>query len=283
MTETFRIAGAQIDIHLGNKSANFEHMVARMEEAAAAGARLVIFPECALTGYCFDSLEEALPFAEVLPGVTTEQMQGICQRLDVHVVFGLLERRTNENGTELFNAAALVGPEGLVAGYRKIHLPHLGVDHFVTPGDRPFAVHDIHGVRVGLNICYDSAFPESARVMSLLGADLIILPTNFPPGAECVIGHVIHARAMENGVYFAAVNRIGTERGFKFLGGSKICDPDGHAVAAAGAAEETLIYADLDIGRSRNKQRVRVPGRHFIDRFVDRRPEMYGPLVKPLP
>ncbi|MDA0658060.1 MAG: carbon-nitrogen hydrolase family protein [Planctomycetota bacterium] len=280
MSETFRIAGAQIDIQLGNKTANLAHMIGKMEEAAAASARLVIFPECALTGYCFDSFEEGLPYAEPIPGESTEQMQRVCQRLNLHVVYGLLERCAAEGGPKMFNAAALVGPAGLVASYRKIHLPHLGVDHFVTPGDRPFAVHDLDGVRVGLNICYDSAFPESARVMSLLGADLIILPTNFPPGAECVIGHVIHARAMENGVYFAAVNRIGNERGFEFLGGSKICDPDGHAVATAGVSEEALIYADLDVRRSRDKQRVRAPGRHSINRFTDRRPEMYGRLVE---
>ena len=75
----------------------------------------------------------------------------------------------------------LIGPEGVVASYRKVHLPFLGIDMFVTPGDRPFAVHGAGEVRVGMHICYDGSFPEAGRVMSLLGADLLALPTNWPP------------------------------------------------------------------------------------------------------
>jgi predicted amidohydrolase len=177
---------------------------------------------------------------------------------------------------KLFNACVLIGPDGIVAGYRKIHLPFLGIDRFTDPGDRPFSVHSAGELRVGMNICYDSAFPESARVMALDGADLIALPTNFPPGAECMAAHVANTRAMENNVYYACVNRVGTERGFPFIGQSKICDPSGRLLAEAAHTNEEILYADIDIQRARTKRIVRVPDKHIIDRFNDRRPEMYG-------
>ncbi len=98
---------------------------------------------------------------------------------------------------------------------------------FTTPGNRPFAVQDAGDLRVGMNICYDASFPEAARSLALLGADLIVLPTNWPPGSECTAACCINARALENGVFYLAVNRVGTERGFRFIGQSRICDPTG--------------------------------------------------------
>jgi predicted amidohydrolase len=117
--------------------------------------------------------------------------------------------------------------------------------------------------------------------MALLGADLIVLPTNWPPGAECVASHVINTRAMENAVYFLAVNRVGTERGFEFIGGSRICAPDGSTLASADHREEVILYAEIDPSRARQKTTVRKPGEHAIDRMADRRPEMYAELLKP--
>src|SRR6202030_44525 len=108
--------------------------------------------------------------------------------------------------------------------YRKAHRPFLGVDRFTAPGDRPFAVHDLGGLRVGIHICYDGSFPESARVLTLLGADLVVLPTNWPPGAAGTAKYLVPARALENQVFYAAVNRVGTERGFAFIGRTRIID-----------------------------------------------------------
>jgi predicted amidohydrolase len=93
--------------------------------------------------------------------------------------------------------------------------------------------------------------------------------------------HAVPTRAMENGVYFAAVNRVGTERGFQFIGRSSICAPNGDVLARASASDEEILYADIDPARARNKRIVRVPSKHVIDRMADRRPEMYGPLVEP--
>jgi predicted amidohydrolase len=139
-------------------------------------------------------------------------------------------------------------------------------------------VHSAGALRVGMNICYDSAFPEAARCLALLGADLIALPTNWPPGAECMAQHAIRTRAMENAVYYAAVNRVGEERGFRFIGLSSICGPNGDVLAESSGTEEEILYAEIDPARARRKRIVRVPDKHEIDRFADRRPEMYGPL-----
>jgi predicted amidohydrolase len=144
-------------------------------------------------------------------------------------------------------------------------------------------VHEADGLRIGMHICYDGGFPESARVLTLLGADLIVLPTNWPPGAECMAGCAVNTRAMENHVYYAACDRVGHERGFRFLGLSKICDPRGQVLAEAPHDREEILYAEIDPSQARNKRIVRVPGLHVIDRLGDRRPEMYGPLVAPVP
>ena len=272
-----RIAAFQIDVALGNVSRNLERMSAGLKTAVEEGARLAIFPECSATGYCFNSAEEARALAEPIPGPITQQVVAACREHGLWAVFGMIEA----DGERIFNAAVLAGPDGVAGVYRKVHLPYLGLDMFTTPGDRPFAVHEVEGVRIGMNICYDAAFPEAARCLAILGADLIVLPTNWPPGAGCVACSGISTRAMENAVYYAAVNRIGVERGFRFIGQSSICAPDGSVLASAGALEETVMFADIDVTRARRKLVIRVPDKHEIDRLADRRPEMYTPLTQP--
>ncbi len=273
---TWKIAGVQIDCRFGDKRHNLEVIRTKLRKAAELGARLVVFPECALTGYGFDSKDEAWPHAETLPGPSSEAVAVACRQLGVWAAFGLLER----SGEALFNACALVGPDGFVAGYRKIHLPYLGVDRFTTPGDRPFAVHDLGGLRVGMNICYDGGFPESARVLTLLGADLVLLPTNWPTGARSTVQYLIQARALENHIYYLAVNRVGEERGFRFIGQSRIVDCNGELLASGSGDGEDIVYAEVDPGRARQKQVVNIPGKYEINRVADRRPEMYGVLTE---
>jgi predicted amidohydrolase len=272
-----KIAGVQLDVALMDVEGNLARMIDRLRETTAAGAKLTVFPECALCGYCFASLEEARPFAQTIPGPATERMRAACQQLDTHAIFGMLEL----DGARIFNAAVLVGPAGVIGSYRKVHLPYLGIDMFTSYGDRPFAVHSAGEARVGMNICYDAAFPEAARSLALLGADLIALPTNWPPGAECTAASVINARALENAVYYIAVNRVGTERGFEFIGRSKIVDTSGQTMAETRGMGEEILYAEIDVARSRRKHIIRVPGKHEIDRLADRRPEMYGLLTEP--
>lgn len=271
-----KLAAVQMDIAFADREANLAKIADRLRETARTGAQLTVFPECSLPGYCFDSLEEARPHAEPVPGPSTLRLAETCRELSAYAVVGLLE----VDGHRLFNAAALVGPAGVVGSYRKVHLPYLGVDRFTTPGNRAFAVHAAGEVRLGMSICYDAAFPEAARVLALEGADVIALPTNWPPGAECTAEFVINSRAMENNVYYVAVNRVGNERGFRFIGQSKICDPRGKVLAEARHENETILYAEVDPAMARQKHIIRVPGKHEIHRFADRRPEMYERLLE---
>ncbi len=131
-----------------------------------------------------------------------------------------------------------------------------------------------------MHICYDGAFPETARVLTLLGADLLVLPTNWPTHTECIAEHMVPTRAMENTVYVMAVNRVGVESGFRFIGLSSIADPDGTILTRAGVEAEETFCADIDPIRSRTKRLVRVPGGHEINRIADRRPAFYESLVE---
>ncbi len=264
-----------MDVAIGDVAANVHRIQSHLRETAAAGAALAIFPECAATGYCFASLAEAREFAQPVPGPITESVAAECRKLGVSAIIGMLEA----DGDRIFNAAVLIGPKGVGGLYRKVHLPYLGIDMFTSYGDRPFTVHDVAGLRVGMNICYDAAFPEAARCLALLGADLIALPTNWPPGAECTAECTIRSRAMENAVYYAAINRVGDERGFHFIGMSSICAPNGDVLAVSHGTDEQILYAEIDPARSRRKHIIRVPDKHEIDRIADRRPEMYAPLV----
>src|SRR5258707_351029 len=126
--------------------------------------------------------------------------------------------------------------------------PYLGVAPFPTRGALPFPVHALGGLRLGMNTCYDGSFPESARVPALLGADLVVLPTNCPEGARRTAQYLVSARALENGIYYAAVNRVGSEGGFPFIGQSRIADCNGDLLAASAGDAEEILYSDLDPG-----------------------------------
>jgi predicted amidohydrolase len=272
----WKIAGVQMDCRLADKEFNLQMMRERLAVATAGGARFIVFPEAILSGYGFTSVQEAWAHTEPLPGPATEVLARDCRRLGVWMVFGLLERQ----GERLYNACALVGPGGFQARYRKAHLPLLGIDRYATVGDTPFEVYDLGGLRIGINICYDAGFPEAARCLALAGADLIVLPTNWPEGATSTPKYLVPARALENHVYYAAINRAGTERGFRFIGASLITDVHGDAIATAGPGEE-IIYADIDAAIARAKRIVFVPGQYEVDRIAHRRPELYGPLCEP--
>lgn len=124
----------------------------------------------------------------------------------IAIVAGSIERSSED----VFNVAIGVAPDGFAGRYRKTHLPHLGVDHYATPGDEPYAVIDIGRLKIGMLICYNASFPEASRSLALLGADIIVLPTNWPTGAD----YVTNARASENKTYFIAVNRAAWNMGF---------------------------------------------------------------------
>ncbi len=274
---TYRVAAVQMEPKLGRLDANLGRILEGLGDAARQGANLVVFPECSLSGYGFSSRDEGMEHAVAADGPEVREVIAACGRTESYCIFGLLER----DGSRLFNACVLVGPDGLAGSYRKVHLPYLGIDMFVHPGDRPFAVQDAGGLKVGMHICYDGSFPESGRILSLQGADLLVLPTNWPTHSECAAEHMMPTRAMENTVYAMAVNRVGHESGFRFIGTSSIVDPSGRVLARAGGDDEEILFADVDPARARQKHLVRVPGRHEIDRINDRRPGFYDVLVAP--
>ena len=269
-----QVAVAQIDPQLGEKERNLATCFARMEEAAAAGAQLLVLPECAIPGYMFDSGEEAMPYAEEIPGPATETLEREAARLGLYVVCGLLER----DGDALRNAAVLVGPEGLIGTYRKTHLPFLGVDRFVVPGDT-MPVYETPLGRIGIEICYDLRFPEVTRTLALKGADIVAHPTNFPMAAKVQTEVITLARAAENRIYLLTANRVGKERWGEFCGWSQIVDPYGRRLAEAGEAEEALLLADVELEKARDKDYV-IPGEYELYLFGHRRPELYGGLVQ---
>lgn len=270
-----RVAVVQTDPQLGRNADNLADIVGRLRDAATQSARLVVFPECAVSGYGFPHLEAARAAAESLPGPTTATLVEACAELDVYAVVGLLER----DGAAVFNAAVLVGPEGLLGAYRKLHLPYLGVDRFTTPGDRGFQVWDTALGRIGVAICYDLRFPEGLRALALQGADIIALPTNWPETSELMVDFVTRTRALENRVYLLASNRVGEESGFRFFGRSQVVGTSGRVLAEAGDGLET-VYADIEPARAREKRLVIRAGAFEMDTFADRRPEWYGVLTR---
>jgi predicted amidohydrolase len=276
--DRIKIAAVQMAPWLMGNEENLKAILSAVREAAVNQAKLVVFPECSLSGYVFGSREEALPFAETLPGPSTEKLIYLCRELETYVVLGLLERE----GDRLFNAAALVGPQGFISGYRKNHLPFLGVDRFVDIGDRPFQVHKTPIGNIGIYICYDIVFPESSRVMTLMGADILALPTNFPQvRRETLSTHIVSARAIENRVHVVSADRVGSERGYSFAGLSKIVNAAGKTLALASPDGEEIIYGEVSLELARQKHHIIISGEYEVDYIADRRPELYGVITEP--
>lgn len=269
-----KVAAVQMDVKILEKERNLEKVLSNLEAAARSGAKLVIFPECALSGYCYRSAEEAAPVAEEVPGPCTEKIAAAAKSLDCTAIVGLLERA----GGKVYNAAAVVGPQGILGTYRKVHLLCLGIDRFNAPGDKPFPVFATAHGKVGINICFDCSFPEAGRVPKLKGAQVLAIPTNWPLGSDSW-QHTPKVRATENHFHVIAADRVGEERGFRFSGHSQIVDFAGHVHGEAGETEETILYAELDLAAADSNRVIRVPGQWEFDRLAARRPEMYGPIT----
>jgi predicted amidohydrolase len=234
---------------------------------------LLVLPEFFATGYQFTSSEEVAGLSEIIPGGdTSRQLMKLSQEKNMYIVAGLPEK----DGERFFNSAVLVGPEGLIGTYRKTHL-FFEEKLFFAPGDTGFRVWDTRIGRIGIMICFDWFFPESMRVLSLMGADVVAHPANlvlpYCPQAMPV-------RCLENRVYAVTANRIGEEtrkegQTLRFIGQSRIVSPDGTVLITAGTEEEALMVAEIDPEKSRNK------GLNPLNNlFADRRPEMYRNLTE---
>jgi predicted amidohydrolase len=308
-----KVACVQCNVVFGNPGANARRAIEDLAELKNAGIDLAVYPEAYLTGYCVDSPSEAARIAIAADSQPILDIQKACEELDIMAVVGFAEREALGSGLKalgsegvsrggaanaetrssapepkaqspeppLFNTAAIFEPGKAVRFYRKSHLPELGLDKFVCRGHGPLEVFDTRIGKIGVLICFDMRMPETARVLALNGAQLLILPTNWPEGAEVTADYVAIARAAENRIFVATCDRVGEENGFKFIGKSKIIDPSGKVLASAGASEETIV-AELDLEIAKQKRVVTVPGKYEIEAFKARRPELYLDLVRNL-
>jgi predicted amidohydrolase len=269
-----RAAVVQTSPVLGDVAGNLARCREHLRAAAADGAELVVFPECALSGYMFADSAAARRCAEPIPGPSTDAVVAECARSGAHCVLGVLELA----GERLHNTAVLVGPDGIIGRYRKSHIACIGADCFTVPGEEPYRVYDTSIGRIGLQICYDWRFPEITRVLALQGAEIIAHPTNSPADARDLAEFMTRARAAENAVFFLTANRCGREAGTEFFGWSQIVDPLGRRLAEAGDAEAITI-ATLDLDLARTKTKAPGEGGYQVSLFDDRRPELYGPIA----
>jgi predicted amidohydrolase len=265
---------AQIEPELGQPERNLDACLGSIEAASTSGCSLVVLPECASAGYVFDSADEAMRHAQEIPGPFTAALVEACARGEIHCVAGMLER----DGDLIRNTAVVVGSGGLVGRYRKSHLPFLGVDRFVTPGDE-LEVLDTPIGRIGVEICYDLRFPELTRALALRGAEIVALPTNWPLEARTNAELLTRARAYENRIFLLVANRVGREGDVEFCGWSQICDIHGVRVAEADGAEKRLLVAEIEVDEARQKEIVPSQGTYEMSLFGHRRPELYGALV----
>jgi len=272
-----RVAACQIDPQLGEVDRNLERIERAVAEAAEAGAVLAVLPEAAVTGYAFNSLDEALPVARRAGAVAADRLAALAAKHAMTVICGTLEAL----GDEIFNTALLMTADGRRFAYRKMHLPFLGIDRFATPGPDAPSVVEVNGLRIGVLICYDLRFPEAARMCALDGADLIALPTNWPVGVNFHPGIFAPARAAENHCYLLASDRVGIERGVTFIGRSLLIDYDGNQLAVASDTEEALLIGEIDPEAARQTHVRRRPGEHEWDTMADRRPGLYRRLLEP--
>lgn len=266
-----RLGVCQFEPAMLDVQANLAKIEQMARRAVAAGADLVVFPECCLSGYpvtrelsraVFQIAETALgedrgPSVRVLERLSTE--------LNVHLVVGLPER----DGDVVANSAVSVAPGiGVVGTSHKVHLWPPDREFF-RPGDH-FSVHPGPAGRYGVVICYDIEFPESARTLALQRANTVVVPTaNMVPWQEYQRVYC-RARAMENQVFVAIANYLGTVESVEFFGGSVIADPYGRIIAEAGTAEAVLVAdIDLDLVRRATEE---------LDYLAQRRPEVYGAL-----
>lgn len=279
-----RLAVVQCDVAYGDPKKNLTTLERKVDELGEMGVDLAVLPEAFLTGYCAGSQAEALQIAipsafdsrspeDVQRGLPRpgedvwQRIESLVESSGISLVVGYISRYHEV----LYNAATLWIPGREPVTYRKTHLPWLGVDRFARPGAF-LPVFDTPWGKVGILICYDLRLPEPSRVLALEGAELIVLPTNWPRSQTA--DHYTVVRSSENKVFLAACNRVGSENGTTFVGKSGIYDPFGEVLAKAGDTEETLV-AHLDLSLARNKRNVILPGEYELDLWGSRQPELY--------
>jgi N-carbamoylputrescine amidase len=272
-------------------AANLATAVARVREAAARGARVVCLPELFRSQYfCQREDHAAFDLAEPVPGPTTETLGRVAEELGIVIVASVFERRA---AGVYHNTAAVLDAGGRLAGlYRKMHVPDDPLYYekfYFTPGDLGFRAFDTAVGRIGPLVCWDQWYPEAARLVALAGANVLFYPTaiGWHPGEKARVGEaqlsawqtMQRAHAIANGVYVAAVNRVGHEGpadgGLEFWGASFVCDPFGVVLAEAPRDAEAILVADCDLA---HQEEVRRSWPFLRDRRID----AYAPITRRL-
>ncbi|WP_298208495.1 nitrilase-related carbon-nitrogen hydrolase [Ferrimicrobium sp.] len=272
------VAVGQVSLQVGDLEGNRARGVDAILRAVADDAELVVLPELSDSGYVFASREEAYSLGAPCSGnPTLQRWTALAARHRITVVGGFCE--LGEDGA-LYNSAALIVPDRDPLIYRKLHLWD-SEKEFFTPGDSLSPVGEVNGVRVALAICYDLEFPELVRLLALQGAELLVVPTNWPrspvPEAERPIEFVkAQASAAANGVWMAIADRCGSERGVDWVGYSCLLNPNGYPVftpLASGVAGVSI--GEVHPAWARDK--AIASRNHLLD---DRRSDLYRVLAR---
>ena len=271
------VACVQMAPEIGQKQDNVARGLLAIERAAARGAQVVVLPELCNTGYVFESRDEAFALSEhVHDGESVRQWAEAARRLGLVIVAGFAER----DGESLYNSAAVLGPEGYIGRYRKLHLWNRERLVF-EPGDIGLATFQTPLGLIAPVICYDGWFPEVYRQLALRGVDLVCMPTNWVPMAgqsedeRAMANTLAIANAHVSALNIACADRVGTERGQRFIGRSLVVGAGGQVLAGpASAGDEEILLARIDLDRSRRASHFN----EFNDALRDRRIDVYGPM-----
>lgn len=267
----FHIGFFQFHPQFGQVQKNRDQVLEALKDATAD---LIVLPELAFTGYYFQSREEAMSLAEDLEdSPTLKALVQLCRQRDFYLVTGFTER----HGDRCFNSALLIGPEGLLHTYRKLHLFN-EEKHWFDPGDTPLSVQEVRGARIGIMICFDWIFPEVTRALAVQGAQVICHPSNL------VLNYcqqTMLSRCLENGVFGVTANRFGTDdrpQGeLRFTGQSQIVAPKSELIHRAPPQQEHLFITEIDPAQANDKHITAL--NHLMH---DRRPDYYTALCQPL-
>jgi predicted amidohydrolase len=263
-TSTLRIALVQQDTLWQDPAANLARARVFVAQAAKANSRVVVFPELFTLGFTMTPE----PFAEALPGPTSEALAALSREFGLYVVGSAVEAHAPHPR----NAAFVTDPDGsLLATYRKLHPFSYGEENLHYSGGKDCPVFAMDGIPCGLQICYDLRFPEPFRALAAKGAEIVFVPANWPARRISAWSTLLAARAIENQLAICGVNRVGRDAlGLDYPGRSAIHDCFGEVVAA-GDATEGLVIGDIDLVQLR-AWRERFPA------LQDRRPEIYPTL-----
>ena len=278
-----KVACIQMQPAIGKVEVNVAHSIGLINRAVALGAKLVVLPELCNTGYMFHTREEAFAVSEPVPdGRTVRAWSEVAAKHRLHLIAGICERA----GAKLFNSAVLIGPDGYIGTFRKVHLWNEENLYF-EPGDLGFPVFHSAIGRIGMAICYDGWFPETYRLTALQGADIVCVPTNWVPipgqaqGREAMANILTMAAAHSNSIYIACADRVGTERGQSFEGQSLIVGHTGWPVAGpASRDKEEILIAEIALGEARRARNWNAFNQVLRDRRSDLYDEMLGSNIK---